>query len=142
MSGNFWKELVRDFRTRLAVFQCVYYVVTGVWPLFSIRTFETITGPKVDRWLVKLVGTLIAIIGGVVGLAALRQRLTPEVHLLTIFSAASFAAVDVIYATRGRISLVYLLDAALEAGIIGGWLVGVARARREASLPARRHFEM
>jgi len=28
----------------------------GVWPLVSLRTFEGVTRPKVDSWLVKSVG--------------------------------------------------------------------------------------
>ena len=48
---------------RLPVVQGVYFLLTGVWPLLSIRTFEAVTGPKVDRWLVKTVGLLVAVIG-------------------------------------------------------------------------------
>jgi hypothetical protein len=124
-----------DLRTRLALFQAVYYVVTGLWPLFSMSTFEKVTGPKVDRWLVKMVGILVTIIGGVVGLAGLRRRLSVEVHLLAIFSAAGFAAIDIVYSLRGRISPIYLLDALLEFGIIGGWLLSAKRNLRERELP-------
>ncbi len=133
---------MRDFRTRLALCQSVYYVITGVWPLFSIRTFEMVTGPKTDRWLVKMVGVLVTVIGGVLALAGLRRRLTVEMHLLAIFSAAGFMAIDVTYALRRRISPVYLLDAALEIGIIVAWLLGIARSRRERTLPGSRHFEI
>jgi hypothetical protein len=43
----------------LAVTQGVYYVATGIWPLLDIESFERITGPKADRWLVKTVGALV-----------------------------------------------------------------------------------
>jgi hypothetical protein len=33
--------------------QGAYHLVTGVWPLVSMRTFASVTGPKVDKWLVK-----------------------------------------------------------------------------------------
>jgi hypothetical protein len=35
--------------------------MTGLWPLVSIGTFQQVTGPKTDLWLVKTVGVLIAV---------------------------------------------------------------------------------
>lgn len=31
--------------------QAAYYIVTGPWPLLSLRSFEAVTGPKADEWL-------------------------------------------------------------------------------------------
>jgi hypothetical protein len=104
-----------------ALVQAAYYVPSGLWPIFSIRSFEAITGPKADRWLVKTVGALLALIGGVVGFAGIRQVRSPEIEALGAGSAALLAGVDLIYALRGRISRVYLLDALIEAGIITRW---------------------
>ena len=42
-------------RTALTV-QGLFYVVTGLWPLVSLSTFEFVTGPKTDDWLVHMVG--------------------------------------------------------------------------------------
>lgn len=64
-------------------------------------------------------------IGGVVGLAGYRRRVTPEVALLAAGSAAGLAAIDIVYVARRRIRPVYLLDAAAEAGLIALW--GLAR---------------
>jgi hypothetical protein len=44
------------------------------------------------------------------------------VRVLGITSAASFAAIDVIYTLRRRISPVYLVDALLELAFLGRWL--------------------
>ena len=38
--------------------QGLYYLITGVWPFLSMASFQAITGPKVDGWLVKMVGAL------------------------------------------------------------------------------------
>jgi hypothetical protein len=43
------------------VAQVGFYVVTGAWPFVSMRAFEMVTGPRVDRRLVKTVGALAAI---------------------------------------------------------------------------------
>lgn len=45
--------------------QGIYFMLAGVWPLVNIHSFEVITGPKVDVWLVKTVGLLVAVIGAV-----------------------------------------------------------------------------
>ncbi len=99
-----------------------YFLVTGVWPLVSMRSFELITGLKVDKWLVKTIGALIAVVGASLLVAGARRRIAPELALLGIGSAASLAAADTVYALRRRISRVYLLDAGLELGLIGGWI--------------------
>jgi hypothetical protein len=107
-----------------------------VWPLVSLRSFEAVTGPKHDDWLVRTVGLLVAAVGATLAVAAARGRLTPEVRGLAAGSAAALAAVDVVYAGRGRIAPVYLLDAVLEAGFVAAWAAG-ARARPAAGrLPA------
>lgn len=112
-----------DLLSLVALGQGLFYLVTGVWPLVSIRSFEWVTGPKRDRWLVKTVGALIAVIGGATALAGRRKRVTAEIALLASGSAASLAAIDVIYVSRGRIRPIYLLDAISEAGLIVAWLV-------------------
>jgi len=115
-------------RAQLAIAHGAFDVVTGVWPLISLRTFEKVTGPKPEGWLVKTAGTLIAGIGAVLALAGARKRVTPEMVTLAVATAAGLTAIDLYYAgVRRRISPVYLLDAVVELGIIGAW----ALARRE-----------
>ena len=87
-----------DEAVRLARLQAIFYIVTGVWPFVSIRSFEAVTGPKVDRWLVKTVGALVA-----------------------AGSAAALAAIDTVYVARRRISPVYLLDAVAEIALVAAW---------------------
>ena len=43
-------------RRQLAIAQGVYFAATGVWPLIDMRSFERVTGPKADKWLVRTVG--------------------------------------------------------------------------------------
>lgn len=99
----------------------IYYLATGLWPLASMRTFELVSGPKTDHWLVRTVGLLVAAIGGTLAFSARRGHIPPEVPLLATSSAASLAAIDVVYALKGRISRVYLLDAVAEGLLIAGW---------------------
>jgi hypothetical protein len=113
-------------RSTVAVLQGGYFVATGLWPLVSRRTFERVTGPKADFWLAQTVGVLVTGIGGVLLLGEKRGRLTPEIELLGAASAAALGLVDLVFALRGRISKVYLVDAAAEVALVAGW------ARRRA----------
>jgi hypothetical protein len=99
----------------------VYFTVTGLWAIVDIRSFQKVTGPKVDIWLVKTVGVLIVAVGAVLGLAGKRAEPVPEVPLLAIGSAAGLTVIDIIYVAKKRIRPVYLLDAVAEMGLIALW---------------------
>jgi hypothetical protein len=117
------KEAAGALRRFTAYTQSAFYVGTGVWPLIDMGTFEKVTGPKTDDWLVKTVGACVAVVGGVVGLAASRNRITPEIALLGAGTAAALTGIDLVYVAKGRISPIYLLDAAAETALIALWAV-------------------
>jgi hypothetical protein len=123
---------VRDrLRRWLLGFQAGYYAVTGIWPLIHLPSFEAVTGPKTDDWLVHMVGLLAAAIGVPLGMAAMRDRCrVPEVVVLAVTSALAFAAIDLWYGITGRISRIYLADAVVQLGLI----TGLALTRRAHSL--------
>ncbi|HEU4628813.1 MAG TPA: hypothetical protein VFS08_03680 [Gemmatimonadaceae bacterium] len=117
--------------------QGALYLLTGLWPLVHLPSFELVTGPKTDDWLVKTVGLLTAAIGATLWAAAWAPRPPHPAHpagplvFLGAATAASFAAVDLVYALGGRISAVYLLDAALELALLLALALGWWRARGE-----------
>ncbi len=100
--------------------QGAYYVATGLWPLVSMRSFEAVTGPKVDKWLVQMVGLLAATIGATLLIGAREEQPDDAVVALAVGSALSFTAIDVVHAARRRISPIYLGDAVCEALIVTG----------------------
>lgn len=107
----------------LLLVQGVYYFLTGVWPLVSIDTFQMVTGPKMDLWLVQTVGALIGVIGAVMLAGVLRRHAAAEMILLSMASALALMAVDVVFVMRQAIDQIYLLDAAAEAVLVVAWLV-------------------
>jgi hypothetical protein len=112
-----------DHRRRAARLQAGYYVLTGVWPLAHRRSFERVTGPKVDFWLVRTVGVLVSAIGAGLALGA-RRRVSAELEATAVLAAAGLAAIDVAEVARGRISPIYLADALLEAALVAYWRAG------------------
>ncbi|GFO65730.1 hypothetical protein [Geomonas paludis] len=111
--------------TTVASVQGAYFLTTGLWPIFSIRTFMMITGPKTDLWLVKTVGAVLGVTGAALLVAGLADQVTQALVLLAVGSAAALAAADVIYASRKVIAPVYLLDAVLEAALIVWWVAAL-----------------
>jgi len=94
-----------------------FNVATGLWALLHLRSFEAVTGPKTDHWLVRTVAALV-VANGLVQLtsdpAAARR--------LGLGTAAALAGIDLAYVPRGTIRPVYLLDAAVELGWVASWL--------------------
>ncbi len=117
---------------RIAQIHAAYFLVTGIWPFLSRRSFEAVTGPKQDYWLVQVVGSLVAVIGASLAAASRQDRAleTSPLQILAIGSAASLGAADVAFAARRRISRIYLADAAAEAALVGAWVLAL-RGRLE-----------
>jgi hypothetical protein len=111
---------------KVALVQGLYYLATGLWPIFHIKSFLLVTGPKADLWLVKTVGILVAVIGAVLLSASRSRRISEEIILLAAGSALGLAIIDVVYARQS--SSVYLADAAAELCLVALWAIGRARA--------------
>jgi hypothetical protein len=109
--------------------QGCYYGSAGVWPLLSIDTFQMVTGPKTDLWLVRTVGMLVTVIGMVLLLAWWRQRTALEIAVLATGSAAALAGIDVYYVARRVLSPIYLADALAETALISWWAFSMTRRR-------------
>ena len=105
----------------LARVQGWFYVLTGVWAIVDIDSFQRVTGPKTDLWLVKTVGALVIVIGAALIAAAHERRFGLPVLIVAIGSALGLAAIDLVYVLGGRISPIYLLDAAAEIAIVLVW---------------------
>ena len=112
------------------------YLATGLWPIVHYRSFERVTGPKRDDWLVKTTGGLIAAIGATLWTSARDPGAARTTNVLAATSATALAAADIVFVVRRRISPIYLVDAAVELAL--AWLA-VARLRqaaRSAAIPS------
>jgi hypothetical protein len=122
------KSLLR----RALRFQAAYYVVAGLWPVVSLSSFEAVTGPKTDGWLVHMVGLLAAVIGATLGAGTMtRQRIGVDLLVLSVGSAASFAAIELWYGLSDRIGVIDLADAVLELSLITWILIARRREPRD-----------
>jgi uncharacterized membrane protein len=129
MHSAFLNHRKRDQRSfigaerALALGHGCFYVVTGIWPVLSIDSFQAVTGGKRDLWLVKTTGLLIAAIGSVLMLAGYRGEISPEVRVLAVTSSLSLAGIDLVYVSKRVIGPIYLGDAAGELTLAAAWLL-------------------
>jgi hypothetical protein len=100
-------------RSTITRIQGVYYLLTGLWPLVHFASFEALSGRKRDRWLVRTVGLLAAVIGFTL------LRRPAEGSRLADLSAGAFVAADVMAVGAGQLPT-YLADAVVEGAFVGG----------------------
>jgi hypothetical protein len=107
----------------------LFYLATGVWPILNRRSFELVTGPKTDFWLVRTIGGLISVVGAVILMSGLRRSQSPEVSLLALGSAASLTTSDLVYTAKKVIHPIYLLDALAEVVLMFFWALRIVSRR-------------
>ena len=114
-----------------------FNIVGGVWPLLHMRSFEAIMGPKVDRWLVRTVAGLMVANGVVQVSAGPSREALRQARRIGIGTALTLGTIDLVYAPRGRISKVYLVDALAEGAWVLAWLATNDRGTPPARLGHR-----
>lgn len=110
--------------------QAAYYLLTGPWPLVHLRSFEAITGPKPDRFVVESAGALFTASGSALAVGALRggRDLASRVLSALVPALSTF----VVLRHRRSLRLVYLADAAAECGL-AMWAAASWRTRRRSA---------
>jgi hypothetical protein len=122
--------------TGMCWLQGTYYFLTGIWPIFSVRSFKWVTGEKTDNaptgleadhWLLMTVSLLITAIAITLLVGAWRKTQAVELGVLAVGAAVGLTIIDVVYTWRGVILPIYLLDAVLELPLIAAWSFLIAR---------------
>jgi len=117
------------FFASLCWVQGLYYLLTGLWPLVSVRSFQWVTGPKTDNWtgregdhwLLNTVAALIVATALPLLTAAIRGVATAEITILACGAIVGLTLIDVVYVARRVIPPIYLLDGVLEVALLIAW---------------------
>lgn len=96
--------------------------MTGIWPIIDDTTFQLVTGPKEDLWLVKTMGLLLVLVG-IVLLTTINNVVSLSTKSLIIAVALSLAIADFWYVSVGVLGLPYLLDGFVQLFFVIAWLV-------------------
>ena len=105
----------------VACVQGAYFLLAGAWPLASLKSFEAVTGPKRERWLIRSLATAMAVAGAALLSGARSRRVTPELALLANGMGLGFGLLELTNVIRGRIRRVYLGDVALQFAFAAAW---------------------
>jgi uncharacterized membrane protein len=111
-------------------FQAVYYILSGLWPLFDIGSFMQVTGPKTEIWLIQSTGLQAMVTGITLLISWFTKRISPAIFFLAVGSALVFLLLDFIYVLNGTLSEIYLMDAFLQLVFIFLWIVSIFKTRR------------
>lgn len=110
----------------LLLFEAIVYVTTGLWPIIHYNSFQKITGPKTDVWLVIVVGWFITMSSAVL-FSCYLGGLSDEGLIVALGTPLILGTSDIYYVFKKVISKVYLIDAALEFIIIVFWFIVLLR---------------
>jgi hypothetical protein len=121
----------------LALVHGAFNLVAGLWPLVHLRSFEAVFGPKTDKWLVRTVAGLLATAGATQLVTPSDAAALEQTRRIGLGTAAVLGSIDLVYAPRGRISRMYLLDALAEGALVAAWLAA-GRSSRGSRRPIRR----
>lgn len=112
--------------------QAGYYLVAGMWPVAHVRSFEAITGPKPDRFVVESAGMLFAASGVALAAAGLTGR-NRSAHVLS----AAVPTVSAIMAYRHRtvVRPTYHADAVAQL-LLAVWVHRSGRAHTRGQTEA------
>lgn len=105
----------------LLLFEATVYAVTGLWPIIHYSSFEKITGPKADVWLVIVVGWFITICSAAM-FSSYFGNISREGLVIALGTPVILGTLDVYYVLKKEISKVYLIDAVLEFFFAVCWL--------------------
>lgn len=115
-----------------ALFQSIYFFLTGIWPLLHIHSFMMITDLKTDLWLVRTVGFLILSVSLAIFTAFIKKEINTSIAVLGISSDLFLGFIDIYYSFKNIIPDIYLADAFIEALIITLWLISFKHIRSQA----------
>jgi hypothetical protein len=118
-----YQKPAEKFLYFLLFIQGFYYLITGFWPIIHMNSFVEVTGPKVDIWLVKTFGMLIAVCGIAFIIGALQSKFNKPLFTLAILGAIGFILFEVYYVWTKIISIIYLADAVFQFVLLFFWVL-------------------
>jgi len=104
--------------------QGIYYLIRGGWLMLGHGFHGAATGETASAFLAHSTGLLVLVIGAALCLAAYRRQGSPEVLLIALGSAIGLMVLDIVYVINRSISVLYLLDAFIQGGLVAAWVYG------------------
>ena len=106
----------------LALVQGYYFLFAGIWVLLRSEYFPFITGRLTGSRLPRCLGILAVAVGAGLILAGAREQFDGAIMLMAIASASGLMGIDLVHVLKGGISPIYAADAAVQFGLLLGWM--------------------
>src|SRR5262249_26347549 len=97
--------------------QGIYYLLRGLWSVLGYGFQGAASGETVSAYLAHSTGLLVLVIGAALCLAAYRRQGSPEVLLIALGAAVGLTILDIVYVFNRSISVLFLFDAIIQAGL-------------------------
>jgi hypothetical protein len=125
------------FHILLAKGQGAYDLFGGFWPLLHMQSFEAVTGPKDDSWLVRTVAGILVVVGAVLVRDAFRGHVAQGVRFIAAGVSAVLAIVALVSSLAGFISWLYFFDGLIHLAFAMAWLLGTLLHKHVIPRPDR-----
>jgi hypothetical protein len=112
------------------VFQSLYYLFTGLWPLLHMLSFSAESGPKADTWLLRAEGMLILCIIAAFVIDLYTRKYTTSIVFLAISSSIGFLYIDLWHSMYHNMGGIYLTDAVAHMILMTIWSVWLVNNRK------------
>lgn len=96
--------------------QGMYYLLTGIWPLIHLSSFEIVVGYKPDKFQFFTTTLLISLIA-IALLASIKKEKTRSIRILSLGSPLVFLMVELWFGKDG-IRPVFILDACIQVCLL------------------------
>ncbi len=119
-----------------------YLCIGGLWPLIHMDSFEAVTGPKVDEFLVRSIALILLLTAAVLFSQLHGKELELSAVIMGMGISLILGSIAIISAALGYIRAVYFLDGALHVLFGIGWLSFLIRnwrARRRMQEGRSKH---
>lgn len=109
------------FHTRLLSFShALYLLFGGGWPLLHLKSFEAVTGPKHDEFLVRTVALLLILVGSIL-LGQRKAVVESSAVQLAMGTSFILGTVAIVSAAGGWVWKVYFIDGTIHLLFVLAW---------------------
>jgi hypothetical protein len=103
-----------------------YYVIAGLWAASGLSTLQAPTLPGfgfTQMWEIRVIGSVIALIGVVLIRASKRNESVAEVSFVAIATALVLGILELVLLLNDQLPMTFLIDAGMQLGFLFWWAV-------------------
>lgn len=108
--------------TTVGVTHAAFFLIGGLWPLVDMQSFESVTGPRSDHWLVRSLAGMLIIVGAALIWSVQRGHIDHSMRGVAAGSSGMLALVALISGMNGPVDPVSVIGASLHGVLALCWV--------------------